>query len=67
MHWKTFYLRQEHAWNRGETIKVTTIPRLLELLVLKGAMVTIDAKGRQKAVAWKIHRGRNGLSPGVER
>jgi len=34
--------------------EITAIPRLLELLVLKGALVTIDAIGCQKAIAKKI-------------
>jgi predicted transposase YbfD/YdcC len=34
--------------------EITAIPRLLELLDLKGALVTIDAIGCQKAIAKKI-------------
>lgn len=34
--------------------EVTTIPRLLELLDLRGALVTIDAMGCQKAIAQQI-------------
>jgi predicted transposase YbfD/YdcC len=34
--------------------EITAIPRLLDLLVLKGCIVTIDAMGRQKEIASKI-------------
>src|ERR1700691_1286440 len=34
--------------------EITAIPKLLELLDLHGALVTIDAMGRQKAIAKKI-------------
>jgi predicted transposase YbfD/YdcC len=34
--------------------EITAIPKLLELLTLKGALVTIDAMGCQKAIAAKI-------------
>jgi predicted transposase YbfD/YdcC len=39
--------------------EITAIPRLWELLELKGALVTIDAMGCQKAIAQKI-RDRGG-------
>ena len=35
--------------------EITAIPRLLELLHLEGAIVTIDAEGCQEAIANKIH------------
>jgi len=38
----------------GKSNEITAIPRLLELLDLKGALVTIDAIGCQKAIAEKI-------------
>lgn len=34
--------------------EITAIPRLLELLDLKGCTVTIDAMGCQKKIAWQI-------------
>lgn len=34
--------------------EITAIPRLVELLQLKGAVVTIDAAGCQKEIAAKI-------------
>ena len=34
--------------------EMTAIPKLLDLLVLEGAIVTIDAMGCQKAIAAKI-------------
>jgi predicted transposase YbfD/YdcC len=34
--------------------EITAIPRLLELLALKGCIVTIDAMGYQKEIASKI-------------
>ena len=34
--------------------EITAIPELLELLTLKGAIVTIDAMGCQKEIAAKI-------------
>jgi predicted transposase YbfD/YdcC len=34
--------------------EITAIPRLLEVLVLKGCIVTIDAMGCQKEIASKI-------------
>jgi len=41
----------------GKSNEITAIPRLLELLDLKGALVTIDAIGCQKAIAEKIVSG----------
>jgi predicted transposase YbfD/YdcC len=38
----------------GKSNEITAIPKLLELLDLKGALVTIDAIGCQKAIAAKI-------------
>jgi predicted transposase YbfD/YdcC len=38
----------------GKSNEITAIPMLLELLDLKGALVTIDAIGCQKAIAEKI-------------
>jgi predicted transposase YbfD/YdcC len=38
----------------GKSNEITAIPQLLELLDLKGALVTIDAIGCQKAIAGKI-------------
>jgi predicted transposase YbfD/YdcC len=37
--------------------EITAIPRLLELLTVKGALVTIDAMGCQKEIAKKIVEG----------
>ncbi|MDR1154634.1 MAG: ISAs1 family transposase, partial [Bacteroidales bacterium] len=39
-----------------KSTEITAIPRLLELLVLKGCIVTIDAMGCQKEIATKIIR-----------
>lgn len=41
----------------GKSNEITAIPKLLELLDLKGALVTIDAIGCQKAIADKIVAG----------
>lgn len=41
----------------GKSNEITAIPRLLELLDLHGALVTIDAIGCQKAIAQKIVAG----------
>jgi predicted transposase YbfD/YdcC len=41
----------------GKSNEITAIPRLLELLDLHGALVTIDAMGCQKAIAQKIVGG----------
>lgn len=38
----------------GKSNEITAIPQLLELLVLKGALVTLDALGCQKALAGTI-------------
>lgn len=38
----------------GDSNEITAMPKLLELLDLKGALVTIDAIGCQKAIAEKI-------------
>jgi predicted transposase YbfD/YdcC len=38
----------------GKSNEITAIPELLELLELRGALVTIDAMGCQKAIAQKI-------------
>jgi predicted transposase YbfD/YdcC len=41
----------------GKSNEITAIPQLLELLDLKGALVTIDAIGCQKAIAKQIVAG----------
>src|SRR3984885_9512163 len=41
----------------GKSNEITAIPKLLELLDLKGALVTIDAIGCQKAIAKQIVAG----------
>jgi predicted transposase YbfD/YdcC len=41
----------------GKSNEITAIPKLLELLDLEGALVTIDAIGCQKAIAKKILAG----------
>ena len=41
----------------GKSNEITAIPQLLELLELKGALVTIDAMGCQKEIAKKIIEG----------
>lgn len=41
----------------GKSNEITAIPKLLELLDLSGALVTIDAIGCQKAIAQKIVAG----------
>ena len=38
----------------GKSNEITAIPELLELLTLKGAIVTIDAMGCQREIAAKI-------------
>jgi predicted transposase YbfD/YdcC len=40
----------------GKSNEITAIPRLLELLELQGAVVTIDAMGCQKEIAAKIRQ-----------
>jgi len=42
----------------GKSNEITAIPRLLELLEIKGAVVTIDAMGCQKEIAAKIRARR---------
>lgn len=37
--------------------EITAIPKLLEMLELKGAIISIDAMGCQKEIAQQIHRG----------
>jgi predicted transposase YbfD/YdcC len=41
----------------GKSNEITAIPRLLELMDLHGALVTIDAIGCQKAIARKVVAG----------
>jgi len=41
----------------GKSNEITAIPKLLELLDLKGALVTIDAMGCQKGIARKVVAG----------
>jgi predicted transposase YbfD/YdcC len=41
----------------GKSNEITAIPELLDLLELRGALVTIDAMGCQKAIARKIIAG----------
>jgi predicted transposase YbfD/YdcC len=41
----------------GKSNEITAIPQLLELLDLKGALITIDAMGCQKEIAKKIVAG----------
>jgi predicted transposase YbfD/YdcC len=41
----------------GKSNEITAIPRLLELLTVKGALVTIDAMGCQKEIARQIVEG----------
>lgn len=38
----------------GESNEITTIPKLLELITIKGCIVTIDAMGCQQEIAGKI-------------
>ncbi len=47
--------------------EITAIPELLRLVDIKGAIITIDAMGTQKAIAGEDHRWRSGLCPGAER
>jgi predicted transposase YbfD/YdcC len=53
----------EHSLTLGQVAteeksnEITAIPRLLELLDLEGALVTIDAMGCQKAIAEKVVAG----------
>lgn len=46
--------------------EITAIPELLSLVDTKGAIVTIDAMGTQKAIAEQIVEGGCGLRAGVE-
>jgi DDE_Tnp_1-associated/Transposase DDE domain len=46
-----------HVAVDGKSNEITAIPQLLELLDLKGALVTIDAIGCQKAIAKKVVDG----------
>lgn len=46
-----------HVAVDGKSNEITAIPKLLELLDLHGALVTIDAIGCQKAIAKKIVAG----------
>jgi predicted transposase YbfD/YdcC len=60
------FVHMVSAWSSGNQLvlgqvstdeksnEITAIPRLLELLQLKGCLVTIDAMGCQKAIAKKI-------------
>jgi len=41
----------------GKSNEITAIPRLLELLDLRGALVTLDAMGCQKAIAKQVVAG----------
>ena len=38
----------------GKSNEITAIPELLDMLAIKGAIVSIDAMGTQKAIAAKI-------------
>ena len=46
--------------------EITAIPELLRLVDIKGAIITIDAMGTQKAIAEQIIAGRGRLCPGAE-
>ena len=46
--------------------EITAIPELLRLVDIKGAIITIDAMGTQKAIAAEIIEGEARLCPGVE-
>ena len=46
--------------------EITAIPELLRLVDIKGAIITIDAMGTQKAIAEQIVEGEAGLCPGTE-
>ena len=62
------------AWSGGQKLvigqrkvddksnEITAIPELLELLKIKGAIVTIDAMGCQREICKKIEKKRNLLS-----
>ena len=47
--------------------EIMAIPELLRLVDIKGAIITIDAMGTQKAIAARDHRRRGRLCPGAER
>ncbi len=47
--------------------EITAIPELLRLVDIKGAIITIDAMGAQKAIAAEIIDGEGRLRPGPER
>jgi len=47
--------------------EITAIPQLLELLMLKGAIVTIDAMGCQTKICRADHRSGRELRPGAQR
>ena len=46
--------------------EITAIPELLRLVDIKGAIITIDAMGTQKAIAAQIVEGKAGLRAGAE-
>ena len=46
--------------------EITAIPELLRLVDIKGAIITIDAMGTQKAIAEQIVDGGGGLCAGAE-
>ena len=46
--------------------EITAIPELLRLVDIKGAIITIDAMGTQKAIAAQIIDGEARLRPGAE-
>ena len=47
--------------------EITAIPELLRLVDIKGAIITIDAMGTQKAIAAADRRSRRRLRVGLER
>jgi hypothetical protein len=51
----------------GKSNEITAIPEILSCLDLKGAVVTIDAMGCQKAIAKQDHPGGSRLCSGAER
>jgi predicted transposase YbfD/YdcC len=56
-------------WGGGKSNEITAIPKLLAMLAIEGAIVTIDAMGSQRDIAWTIidkkADGRTGCSPGL--
>ena len=50
----------------SKTNEITAIPSLLELLDIRGSIITLDAIGTQVAVARQIQAQGGGLSPGLE-